>query len=307
MNTVQEPDPETVDDQPDSDRGYCRNFVQLCRGFPALMEDEGLSPNERYALLYLAGIADYKTATIAATWGDVAEILAFGKTTTKKILDSLRDRRLIRFYFPRGHRGWIAVDAYLDLVRVPPKRADEIEAHLATLSEPERPATPVCNGADPTSEDVHSANSRRWHRHNPTERTPASHPQLPTERTGKTPVSVPPDDQSSLLLSPTEPQGSQTPETTSAGSREAKRLGHGKLSNDEDLEDESRHRKTIDRCDRCGRPPDLHAYWGPSLCHECAQALAAEFDEARSWPADPLDESRPGTDPHGMGDPHEPF
>lgn len=40
-------------------------------------------------------------------------------------------------------------------------------------------------------------------------------------------------------------------------------------------------------CERCGAPGQLHAYWGPVLCADCAHYLAAELDKRDKWPPVP--------------------
>ena len=121
-----------TDDEPDEPGGDCSPYVQLCRCFRAHADDLGLKAPDRHALLELVLAADYRTAVISSiTWDDIASMLGYSRPTAQERLGALASAGAIRYRFPRGHPGFVAVLCYLDVVRVASaSRADHIAEAL---------------------------------------------------------------------------------------------------------------------------------------------------------------------------------
>ena len=143
--------------------GDCSPYVQLCRCFRSFADDHGLRAEERGALLDLILEANFGSGIISPlTWSAASELLACSTPTAKKRLAVLEEAGLITCHFPQGHPGFVAVDCYLDVVRVKPSKAHDIHAALEaarkaaanakerkrarSTPEPSRYARPFVNG-----------------------------------------------------------------------------------------------------------------------------------------------------------------
>lgn len=123
---------ERADGDPEDLGGDCSPFVMVCSCIRSYTDHRGIKGPERHALIELVLAADFKTGIASSlSWEGVADLLSCSVPTAKQRLGALEAAGAIRYRFPRGHRGFVALLCYLDVVRVKPARAGAIAAALA--------------------------------------------------------------------------------------------------------------------------------------------------------------------------------
>lgn len=83
---------------------------------PGDPHDKGMSHTEHSVLCTLLRIVDSRDPVILCTQGELAEWVKVHRTNLNKVLDGLVARKVVEYDFPKGHRGWVRVTGYDDLV-----------------------------------------------------------------------------------------------------------------------------------------------------------------------------------------------
>lgn len=85
-------------------------------------QDHELTIGEQYVLLRVLLLA-WPEGTYSCTQGALAGRLGYHRSSLCRILDRLRDAKVLEYRFSKGHGGYVRFVDYGDLVHVPPPRA----------------------------------------------------------------------------------------------------------------------------------------------------------------------------------------
>lgn len=229
----------STDELPDGDLGEiggdCSPFVMLCSCIRAYADTRGLKGPQRHALLELILAAGYRTGIVGSvTWDCVAALLSCSVPTAKERLGTLEAVGAIRYWFPRGHPGFVAVVCYLDVVRVKAPLAAPIARALANAEvkaddAAERAAlqtsaaTKASNGADLSDPAPVNEEFLRTDRGIFRSDAPHSFPKQLSERPGRR-ADLRSEDAASPSSASKEAVGGRSRRTTVSDEREATRL-----------------------------------------------------------------------------------
>lgn len=123
-------EPEPVDEL-DEPGGDCPHFVQICRHAHEVGQPHGLKTDEGWALVHLALFVNYRSGEVSDTTRDeIADYLGWHRSKVAKVFDRFWSAGLVASHFPRGHRGWVALLCYPDIVHMRPSHVPPMRANL---------------------------------------------------------------------------------------------------------------------------------------------------------------------------------